>query len=205
MHLTSYDNMRYFVNKYLGDLENKKLKIIDIGSQDVTDPKIKSLTYRSLFTNENWKYQGLDIEAGRNVDIVVKNHYSWNEIKSQSYDVVISGQAFEHTEYFWITMLEISRILKQGGLCCILAPSSGHEHRYPVDCWRFFPDGFRALANFSGLEILESFHCWDREDIPIEENEWKDTVGIFRKNKQSFFQSFKFGVKNYIQKKLITL
>lgn len=93
----------------------------------------------------------------------------------------------------------------EGVLCCILAPSSGHEHRYPVDCWRFFPDGFRALANFSGLEILESFHCWDREDIPIEENEWKDTVGIFRKNKQSFFQSFKFGVKNYIQKKLITL
>ena len=29
------------------------------------------------------------------------------------------------------------------------APSRGPEHRYPNDCWRFYPDGYRALAKYA--------------------------------------------------------
>ena len=76
----------------------------------------------------------MDMTPGKNVDIVLPSPYRWRGIESNSVDVLISGQAFEHIEFFWITMLEIARVLKPGGLCCIIAPSGGAEHKYPVDC-----------------------------------------------------------------------
>ena len=55
------------------------------------------------------------------------------------------------------------RVLKPAGLLYINAPSNGDYHRYPVDCWRFFPDSGVALqnwANRNGYEcaMLESFN-----------------------------------------------
>lgn len=34
---------------------------------------------------------------------MLKNPYDWQEIETDSFDLVISGQAFEHIEFFWIT------------------------------------------------------------------------------------------------------
>ena len=71
---------------------------------------------------------------GDNVDIVLNDPYHWKEFKSNSIDVLISGQAFEHIQYIWISILEVVRVLKPGGLGCIIVPSSGVENRYPFDC-----------------------------------------------------------------------
>ena len=98
-----------------------------------------SLTYRSLFPPPAFDYTGLDIEDGHNVDLVAPNPFSW-DLPSESFDVVISGQMFEHNAYPWITMAEIARITAQGGLIAIIAPSNGQSHRVPFDCWRFYPD-----------------------------------------------------------------
>jgi len=133
-------------------LSERHLDILDIGSMDVNG------SYRSLFSRRSWRYVGADIQSGANVDIVLGDHYRWRQIRSDSYDVVVSGQAFEHIPFFWLTMQEIARVLKPGGLCCIVAPSEGPEHRYPQDCWRFLPDGMRALADFAGLDVLECSH-----------------------------------------------
>jgi hypothetical protein len=38
-------------------------------------------------------------------------------------DVVISGQAFEHIEFFWLSWRETVRVLRQGGLIFLIAPS----------------------------------------------------------------------------------
>ena len=99
--------------------------------------------------------------------------YLWKEIKDNFADVVISGQAFEHIEYFWLTMEEISRTLKPGGLICLIAPSAGPVHRCPVDCWRFYEDGFSALARYVGLSVLETFI----DPVPG----WKNCVLIAKK------------------------
>jgi SAM-dependent methyltransferase len=118
---------------------------------------------------------------GANVDLVLTNPYQWKELGSNSFDVVVSGQALEHIEYFWLAMLEINRVLKPGGLCCIIAPSGGPEHRYPVDCWRFYPDGFRAMARYARLEELEVYAQWDSELYPNRDPRWADCVLIARK------------------------
>jgi len=80
-------------------------------------------------------------------------------------------------------MKEIARILKPGGLCCIIAPSGGPEHKYPVDCWRFFPDGLRALAHYVDLEVLEARRPEETKGLDPASDIWADTVLIARKPK----------------------
>ena len=110
----------------------------------------------SIYLKRGYIYKGLDMEAGPNVDLVPKNAYIWEEIENDAYDVVISGQALEHIEFFWITIEEMVRVTKENGLICIIAPNGFEEHRYPVDCWRFFTDGMIAIARFYELEIIHA-------------------------------------------------
>jgi SAM-dependent methyltransferase len=177
MHPSSFDKMAAFRRDYLDARRGEPLVIIDLGSNDING------SYRPLFAQPTWTYKGVDVVPGENVDVVLKNPYDWREIGTASVDVVISGQTFEHTEFFWETMLEIARVLKPEGLCCIIAPSSGPVHRFPIDCWRFYPDGLRAVARYAGLEALETRTQWtDLEQYDSESNKWHDSVLIARKS-----------------------
>ena len=60
--------------------------------------------------------EGWNVIHGKNVDIVLKNPYYWRNIKSNTADVLISGQAFEHIEFYWITMNRNSKGLKARGI-----------------------------------------------------------------------------------------
>jgi hypothetical protein len=91
MHKESFQLMSYFVNKYLD--QNKKLDIADIGSYDVNG------SYKSLFENSKWQYYGVDLEAGPNVDYVVKAPFDFGLEKE--FDVVVSGNCMEHVEAPW--------------------------------------------------------------------------------------------------------
>jgi len=94
--------------------------------------------------------------TGPNVDIAVDNPYCWNEIETNAFDLVISGQTFEHAEFFWVTMSEMTRVLKKNGLLCLIVPNGFNEHRFPVDCYRFFSDGMIALARYVNLKPLHA-------------------------------------------------
>lgn len=191
MHQSSYNKMTQFRSEFL--TETDALNIYDLGSQDVNG------SYRSIFDHENWNYVGIDMAPGANVDIVLQNPYSWREIDSESVDVLVSGQAFEHIEFFWLSMLEVFRVLKPGGLLCLIAPSAGPEHRYPVDCWRFYPDGFSALAKFSQLVVLSAKTQWESEGYADGSDQWQDSVLICRKPIFPLFTAFKAKVKNRLQ------
>src|SRR5437773_7430880 len=172
--------MADFCRDYLSALRSEPLKIVDLGSSDYNG------SYRSLFDRPPWKYVGADLQTGENVDVVLRDPYHWHEFKSDSVDVVISGQTFEHTEFFWETILEIVRVLKPEGLCCIIAPASGPEHRFSLDCWRFFADGFRALARYSALEVLHAHTHWkELAKYNDESNKWHESILIARKRPES--------------------
>ncbi len=150
MHISSKMRMKWFAKNYVSKIQKEKIKILDVGSHDFNG------SYKDIFTDKKYEYVGMDMEDGPNVDIVLKNPYDWSSFETDSYDVIISGQTFEHTEFFWITMGEMARVLKKDGLLCIIAPNKWPEHRYPVDCYRFFSDGFIALARYVGLDILNA-------------------------------------------------
>ena len=176
MHNSSLKRMEWFAKTYVKD--GKEISVLDVGSYDVNG------SYKKIFKDIGAKYYGLDMEDGPNVDICPKNAYSWDEIENDKYDVVISGQALEHIEFFWITMEEMIRVTKKGGLICIIAPNGFGEHRYPVDCWRFFTDGMIALARYFDLELIHAHtnraptakdSCWFSDDCA-------DSMLIARKN-----------------------
>lgn len=171
MHESSHEAMRAFVRVHLGAARGRPLDILDFGSQMVDE---QPLSYLQLLDDPEWRYRGLDIEPGLNVDIVVDDPYDWRAVESDSVDLVISGQAFEHVEFFWASMFEIVRVLRPGGLATIIAPSGGFEHRYPVDCWRFYRDGFAALARHVGCDIVDVFTDWGHGD-------WEDSILVARK------------------------
>ena len=163
MHDSSILRMKWFVENYASQITKDKIKVLDVGSYDVNG------TYKHLFDEQKYEYTGLDMEEGQNVDITLKNPYDWNEIETDTFDIVISGQTFEHIEFFWITMSEMTRVLKKEGLLCLIAPYGFGEHRHPVDCYRFLSDGMVALARYVSLEPL---HVHTNCAPSLNDDEW---------------------------------
>lgn len=183
MHLSSYLKMEWFKNKYLAGREAEELNILDIGSLDMGG------SYKALFCETAWNYTGIDLVPGAGVDIVVRDCYKWSEIETSAYDVVISGQAFEHMPYFWLVMQEIARVMKPDGICCIIAPGAGPEHRCPVDCYRFYPDGMIAMAEYVHMNVLHAFMGEgakepERDIFRDNDGIWQDCVLIAQKGKR---------------------
>ena len=162
--------------KFFNEYAKEGDKILAVGSKQIDND---AYTYRDGIDDKDFEYTGMDIEQGDNVDIVVKHPYNWIEIESESFDIVISGQTLEHAEFFWLTFKEMARVLKPGGYMCIIAPKLQKQHRFPVDCWRFYPDGMRSLAKWAGITCLsaetEHIHYDVMPARPI------DCVGVFQK------------------------
>jgi SAM-dependent methyltransferase len=147
MHKESFDLMKYFTEKYLD--KNQDLEILDVGSYDVNG------NFKKLFENPNWNYVGLDMVEGPNVDIISKDEYDFGIEKE--FDVVISGNCLEHVEAPWKWIKQIEKVTKKNGIVCIITPFSIGEHRFPVDCWRILPDGYKyLLEKESDFELIES-------------------------------------------------
>ena len=163
--------MERLVSKYLDP--RLALKILDIGSYDVNG------SYKPLLSEASWHYTGVDLSAGPNVDLVLASPYRL-PLPDASVDLIVSGQAFEHIDYFWLTWIEMVRVLKPNGKIFLLAPSRGFEHRYPVDCWRFYPDGYRALATYGRIWLVEVSTDWEPH-ADAGSAAWGDTVGVFQK------------------------
>lgn len=162
--------MEYFKKTYLNP--NSELKILDIGSFDKTG----DYNYGRILNEEKWTYQGLDLREGNNVDIIVEDPYNW-EIEDESYDLIVSGQAFEHIEFFWLTLEEIKRILKPNGLFFLIVPSTGPVHRNPYDCYRFNEDSMKAFAKYVNFQVIECGTNFDEISDP-----WYDTFLVAKKS-----------------------
>ena len=179
MHKSSIIRMQWFVEQYLTKTnKNERIKVLDVGSYDVNG------SYKHLFPEDSFEYYGLDMEKGPNVDIVMETPYIWSNIETDFFDVVISGQAFEHIEFFWITMGEMARVLKKEGLICIIAPNGFYQHRYPVDCYRFFTDGMISIARYVCLDVLHAHTNLAPSVHHIEwySEEYADSMLIAQKN-----------------------
>lgn len=140
MHPTAMSNFISFFDVYSKSFpQTRDTRVVEIGSQDVNG------SLRSVVPS-GFDYVGVDFQEGKGVDIVLDDPYSL-PFQSNSVDIVLSSSCFEHSEMFWLVFLQVMRMLKPDGIFYLNAPSSGDFHRYPVDCWRFYPDSGRALVS----------------------------------------------------------
>lgn len=145
-------------------------RILDIGSMDLNG-SLRPCAPASA------EFVGVDIAEGPGVDIVIKPGGKL-PFDACTFDAIISTSAFEHDDAFWATFLEMCRVVTDDGTIYINAPSNGHYHAHPLDCWRFYPDAGLALArwarkNLFPIELLESFVA--RQDGGL----WNDAVMVF--------------------------
>jgi SAM-dependent methyltransferase len=186
VHPSAYKQMARCVDRYMP--KDRRYVVVDFGS--FSAKKRLTMTHRQLLADHDCEITGVDIRPGDNVDVVMRKPYRL-PIKSKSVDVVISGQVFEHIPFFWASMLEIARVLKPGGYFFMTVPSRGHVHT-EVDCWRYYPDGIRAMAAFAALTAREARTQFppkrdkrhDYQSIDSESHYWGDTVGVFQKPKR---------------------
>jgi SAM-dependent methyltransferase len=70
-----------------------------------------------------------------------------------TFDIVVSGQVIEHVRKPWLWVPELARVCKPGGLVLTVNPVSWPYHEAPIDCWRIYPEGMRALCEDAGLLV----------------------------------------------------
>jgi SAM-dependent methyltransferase len=146
--------------------------ILDVGSRDING------SLRAC-APQSHEYIGIDIEAGKGVDIVLQDPYAY-PFSSKHFDLVVSTSTFEHDKFYWITFMECCRVLKDGGFLYINSPSNGSYHGYPHDYWRFYPDASLALRDWA-VRMLQPIWLVESFIAPQAGSEWNDCVMIFAK------------------------
>ena len=172
MHPSSLENMQWCYRRYAAPRilhAIAPLTVLDVGGANYNG------NYSDIFNGPKVRYLGMDLTAGPGVNIVLQDPYSF-PVEGDSIDFVISGQMLEHCEFFWMAFAEMVRVVKPSGYIFLIAPSAGPIHPYPVDCYRYYPDAYRALAKFAGCHLIDLRHD--------ERGPWNDLVGVFAKNAQ---------------------
>jgi len=171
VHPSAIQNAESFFQAYAPHVPEGR--VVEIGSQDVNG------SIRTVCP-PRFDYVGVDFCEAKGVDIVITDPYQL-PFDDESVDIFVSSSCFEHSEFFWLVFMEVMRCLKPRGLFYLNAPSTGQFHRYPVDCWRFYPDSGMALVNWgrrNGLKpaLLESYtHVG---------GQWQDFVAVFLKDER---------------------
>jgi len=139
--------------KYLYEIGNKPgMRILEIGSRELTGES----SARKEFSLA--KYIGFDYYPGKNVEVVGDAHKLSSYFEDQEkFDIVYSSACFEHFAMPWIVAVEISKLLKIGGIVFVETHFSYSSHERP---WHFFQFSDMALRTlFSpalGFECIEA-------------------------------------------------
>lgn len=170
MHDTAYEIGRLFFQRYV---PSTPTVVVEVGSYDVNG------SLRD-FKRPEMTYIGLDFDVGPGVDIRVGSRAPHLPLRDSCAEIVASSSAFEHDGMFWMTFLEIVRVLKPNGYMYVSSPSNGKFHRYPRDYWRFYPDAGFALETWGRkngyeLTLIECFTANRKSDV------WNDFCAIFLK------------------------
>ena len=158
-------------SKFLAIYANvPKMTVVEIGAMDING------SLRSACP-ESATYLGIDVTHGKSVDLVADPNKPL-PLRSGFADLLISTSQMEHDPKFWVTFLDLCRIVKNGGFIYMNAPSNGWFHRYPVDIWRFYPDAGKALAQWAAdnghpVALVESFTARRKKDM------WNDFISVF--------------------------
>lgn len=149
MHL----NSKLLFEKYALKYFKSNLRVLEIG------PSGFPSAYQQMINNSEITWHTVDFEETIYIESSVNNltyqltaPYDF-PIADEMYDIVLSGQVIEHVEKIWLWLKELKRIIKPNGYIITINPVSWPYHEAPIDCWRIFPSGIRALAEEADLHI----------------------------------------------------
>jgi SAM-dependent methyltransferase len=166
-----HTNSLMLFRKYALGYFRPSMHVLEIG------PDKCPSSYQSLVADRSLTWDTIDIHPHAQPTYIQPSEYNF-PIPDDSYDVVVSGQVIEHVRKIWVWIKEVARVCKPGGVVITVNPVSWPYHEAPVDCWRAFPEGMRALYEDALLEVIlsksESLEALRyRRTIPGRSPEWR--------------------------------
>jgi hypothetical protein len=97
-------------------------------------------------------YLGIDMRPGPRVDMVL---YAADLPILGEFDLVISTEMLEHSEFWRIDMRAMITVIKPGGILFLTTRSPGfHYHDFPDDHWRYTVEDMGNILGGAGLDII---------------------------------------------------
>lgn len=115
-------------------------KVLEIGSYNVNEA---AGGIRAIFSGA--EYTGVDLTEGPGVDLVSSGHEV--DLPSDSFDVVLSSECFEHNPVWIETFANMYRMTKPGGLVIMTCATKGRvEHGTDRSALATFSPGTSAVG-----------------------------------------------------------
>lgn len=145
-----HKNSRLLFEKYARGHFSPEDRVLEIG------PDREPSAYRGI-VGQTAAWDTLDFASRSDVPLTYRTSEEYSfPVPDAAYDVVFAAQVIEHVRKIWRWMPELARVCRPGGLVIVINPVSWHYHESPVDCWRIYPEGMRALCDDAGLDVLVS-------------------------------------------------
>jgi len=142
-------NSGLLFERYARSYFKSRLRVLEIG------PDGPPSHFARVVNDATIRWDTLDTSDRPGLTYIAAPLYRY-PIGDNTYDLVLSGNVLEHVPRIWVWMRELARICKPGGHVITLNPVSWPYHEAPVDCWRAYPEGMRALYEDAGLSVLLS-------------------------------------------------
>lgn len=156
-----HTNSRLIFEKYAKEYFLDNFQVLEIG------PDKFPSTYCQSVGNSSIQWDTIDLYKSDKLTYRSISEYEF-PIESNQYDIVLSGQVIEHVRKPWVWIKELERVCKKGGLVITVNPVSWVYHEAPIDCWRIYPEGMKAIYEEANLEILLS--KWETLENPKHKN-----------------------------------
>ena len=141
-----HPNSQLLFEKYAKPLFQSHMRVLEIG------PDQHPSTYKQVVGNDAIAWETLDMISNEELTYRAESEYAY-PIPSETFDIIISAQVIEHVRKIWLWVEELARICKVGGYIITIGPVSWPYHEAPVDCWRIYPEGMKALYEEAGLTV----------------------------------------------------
>lgn len=113
--------------------------------------------YKSLFSNVS-DYIGIDIQVSGHdhIDSEVDIYYDGKQIPfgNETFDSVFCSEVVEHIFNLDEALIEINRVLKNGGLALFTFPFGYQEHEKPYDFSRYTSFAAKYIFEKNGFEVI---------------------------------------------------
>jgi len=113
--------------------------VLEIGSKDYGSTS----SFRDFYAGR--EYVGIDMEAGKNVDLVVDLTQGTGELQPAHFALGICCSVLEHVRRPWIFAEHLSTVIRPGGALYMSVPWVWRYHAYPDDYFRFSWRGVMEL------------------------------------------------------------
>jgi SAM-dependent methyltransferase len=142
-------NSKLLFKEYALNYFKPNINVLEIG------PDKFPSTYQRIVNDSSITWETLDIYDSSELTYTALSEYTF-PIQDKAYDVILSGQVIEHIRKPWVWIKEVSRICKPEGIVITINPVSWPYHEAPIDCWRAYPEGMKALYEEAKLDVIMS-------------------------------------------------